>query len=184
MKPTSVPTYSTVIGTSRSITGSTLTTAAGGGAEARDWPQPAAAATIRPISKPVSRVRRLWVMNTSRRGPAMRVLCVKSVGRLRWLRDRLLPGLEQLVKLSGGFGVLGARCWIITPGIGPLQCGDHGAGDRDRPAAVVALAHEVPLGAGRDVTGEAIAAESIDDVGEASLTDLRTISPSLASPWP
>ena len=86
MKPTSVPTYSTVIGTSRSITGWTLTTAAGGGAEAPDRWQPAAAATIRPISKPVSRVRRSWVMSTSPQGPVMRLVSVKSVVRLRWLR--------------------------------------------------------------------------------------------------
>src|SRR2546427_9643224 len=50
MYPTSVPTYSTDIGTSFSITGSTLTTGVGGGAAAREAsPQPAAAAAVRPI---------------------------------------------------------------------------------------------------------------------------------------
>src|SRR5437588_5178776 len=50
MYPTSVPTHSAEIGTSRSTTGSTLTTGAGGGPAARDAsPQPASVAAITQI---------------------------------------------------------------------------------------------------------------------------------------
>src|SRR5438874_2605384 len=58
MYPTSVPTYSTEIGTSRSTTGSTFTTAAGGDAVARDAsPHPAAVITTSPISETTSSLR-------------------------------------------------------------------------------------------------------------------------------
>src|SRR6267378_3908126 len=58
MEPTSVPTYSTEIGTSRSTTGSTFTTAGGGGAVAREAsPQPAAVIATSPISETPSRAR-------------------------------------------------------------------------------------------------------------------------------
>src|SRR5205807_10666729 len=92
-------------------------------------------------------------------------------GRHEEYSDGLLPRLEQLLQLSERFDVLVARWRIVTPGIGPLQCADHRAGDRDGRTAVVALAHQIPLGTGRDVTSEAIAAESIDHVGKASLAD-------------
>src|SRR2546422_3164144 len=58
MYPTRVPTYSTEIGTSRSTTGSTFTTAAGGDAVARDAsPHPAAVITTSPISETTSSPR-------------------------------------------------------------------------------------------------------------------------------
>src|SRR4029453_3656912 len=87
----------------------------------------------------------------------------------------LLLGLEQVLQLSERFGVLGGRRRIITPGIGPLQCADHRASPRDGGAAVVAFAHYITRGTCHDVTGEAIAAESVDDVGKASLSDVRSI---------
>src|SRR2546425_4415272 len=58
MYPTRVPTYSTEIGTSRSTTGSTFTTAAGGDAVARDAaPHPAVVITTSPISETTSSPR-------------------------------------------------------------------------------------------------------------------------------
>src|SRR5439155_4274483 len=58
MYPTRVPTYSTEIGTSRSTTGSTFTTAAGGAAVAREAsPHPAAVITTSPISETTSSPR-------------------------------------------------------------------------------------------------------------------------------
>src|SRR5437773_5814041 len=58
MYPTRVPTYSTEIGTSRSTTASTLTTAGGGAAVARDAsPHPAAVITTSPISETTSSPR-------------------------------------------------------------------------------------------------------------------------------
>src|SRR2546425_10524127 len=58
MYPTRVPTYSTEIGTSRSTTGSTFTTAAGGDAVARGAsPHPAAVITTSPISETTSSPR-------------------------------------------------------------------------------------------------------------------------------
>src|SRR6266581_838252 len=58
MYPTRVPTYSTEIGTSRSTTGSTFTTGAGGAAVARDAsPHPATVITTSPISETTSSPR-------------------------------------------------------------------------------------------------------------------------------
>src|SRR6059036_436841 len=58
MYPTRVPTYSTEIGTSRSTTDSTFTTAAGGDAVARDAsPHPAAVITTSPINETTSSPR-------------------------------------------------------------------------------------------------------------------------------
>jgi hypothetical protein len=59
MEPTSDPTYSTEIGTSRSTTDSTFTTAGGGVPVAREAsPQPAAAIATGPISETTSSPRR------------------------------------------------------------------------------------------------------------------------------
>src|SRR5438876_10540125 len=104
MYPTSVPTYSKVIGTSRSTTGSTLTTGAGGGAAARDAsPQPAATAAIRPISKPANSEWPSSVMYASRGYSAHSLRAPASVV---WLlsRDRPLivsrPVAEELLRLD------------------------------------------------------------------------------------
>src|SRR3989442_13020494 len=92
-------------------------------------------------------------------------------GRRDEYSDGLLPRLEQLLQLSERFDVLVARWRIVTPGIGPLQCADHRAGDRDWRTAVVALAHQIPLGTGRDGTSEEISPESIAHVRKALVPD-------------
>src|SRR5262245_4523364 len=83
--------------------------------------------------------------------------------------------LDDLFQLAEGFRVLGAWRRIVTPGIGSLQRPDHRASDGDGCAAMVGLAHQVPLRARCDVTGKAIAAESVDHFGEAPLADLRAV---------
>src|SRR5438876_9827654 len=74
MYPTRVPTYSTEIGTSRSTTDSTFTTAAGGDEVARDAsPHPAAVITTSPVHE----------STRSARLPITRLLLSAGVGGKR-----------------------------------------------------------------------------------------------------
>src|SRR2546421_5389663 len=82
MYPTRVPTYSTEIGTSRSTTGSTFTTAAGGAAVARAAsPHPAAVITTSPISETTS----------SPRMSIMRLLLSSGAGKVNAYTRLLVP---------------------------------------------------------------------------------------------
>ena len=53
-----------------------------------------------------------------------------------------------------------------------MQRAEHGPRQRDRVAAMILLADEVELGSGFDMTGEAVYAEPVVDVGEPTLVDL------------
>src|SRR6059036_3285942 len=133
MYPTRVPTYSTEIGTSRSTTGSTFTTAAGGDAVARDEsPHPAAGIIASPISETTSSPRmsimrlllssgaegkRIHTVRPSAGGPAHEARTIHDIVACpSWTRsDATLPACTAL-PTSSASSVLSATRTEYTTG--------------------------------------------------------------------
>src|SRR5580700_8667598 len=89
-------------------------------------------------------------------------------------RLRRCQRLDDGTELRECGGVFGAHRRILAARIGALQSPAHGARDGDPIAAVVVVADQVELRARLDVTGEAVAAESIVDTLDAANMDRRT----------
>src|SRR5216683_1675826 len=84
--------------------------------------------------------------------------------------------LDDLAELRQGGSVLRThRSLILASRIRSLQGTGHVAGDRNGIATMVNVADQVPLGAGLDVTAEAVAAEAVVDFRESARPEFRAL---------